>query len=274
MKERLQKVLARAGLASRREVERWIEQGRVSVNGKVASLGDRVSPEDKLTVDGKPVAKRKLRDIRPRVLIYNKPVGEICTRSDPEGRRTVFQKLPRLEQGRWIAIGRLDINTSGLLLFTNDGELANKMMHPSSQIDREYAVRVMGNVDDAMIERLKSGVMLEDGLGQFTDIQRSKTRDKDETAINQWFYCVLMEGRNREVRRLWESQGVKVNRLKRVRYGPVFVPPRAKEGMWVELTDKEVKALYEEVGLKTTVKAMSPRERQHLKRRFRKQKPR
>jgi len=243
VKEKIQKVLARTGLASRREIERWVEAGRVRVNGQVIGLGERVDENDRIMVDGKAISAKRLQQPTARVLIYNKPVGEICSRSDPEGRPTVFQKLPRLENARWIAIGRLDINTSGLLLFTTDGALANKMMHPSAEIDREYVVRVMGKVEPEAIERLKSGVVLEDGPAAFTDIKESQSQE-DSEAINRWFYCTLMEGRNREVRRLWESQGLRVNRLKRVRYGPIFLPAKAKRGQWVELSDKEINQLY------------------------------
>lgn len=243
MKEKIQKVLANAGLASRREIERWVAAGRVKVNGEVIGLGERVDDSDRILVDGKPISPKSLEAFAPRVLIYNKPIGEVCSRSDPEKRPTVFQALPRLQNARWVAIGRLDINTSGLLLFTTDGALANKMMHPSAQIDREYVVRVMGKVDKDGLERLKSGVMLDDGLAAFSDVKESDNTDDD--AVNRWFYCTLMEGRNREVRRLWESQGVKVNRLKRVRYGPIFLPSKAKRGSWVELEEKELKRLYE-----------------------------
>lgn len=271
--EKIQKVLARAGLASRREIERWVAEGRVSVNGKIATLGLRVGAKDELKVDGKPVSIKKLVSQSPRVLLYNKPVGEICTRTDPEGRPTVFDNLPELPAGRWIVIGRLDINTSGLLLFTTDGELANKLMHPSSLMDREYVVRVMGQVEDEAIERLKSGVMLEDGEARFTDI--TPVKNKKEDAINQWFYCVLIEGRNREVRRLWESQGYKVSRLKRVRFGPVNLVAKIKEGMWTELSEKEVEGLYKDVQLQCSqIKPLEPEERSKLKRHYEKQKSR
>jgi len=178
--------------------------------------------------------------------MYNKPEGEICTRHDPEGRKTVFSQLPKLKNDRWVNIGRLDINTSGLLLFTTDGKLANHLMHPSADIDREYACRVFGEVTDEMIENLKKGVELEDGPARFSDIQKA-----GEGESNQWFHVVLMEGRNREVRRLWESQGVQVNRLKRVRYGPVFLPKKLRKGQFEELSPRDVKVLYEDVGLES-----------------------
>ena len=245
--ERVQKVLARAGLGSRREVERWITEGRISVNGKIVALGAQVGVEDRLQVDGRLISTKDLLANTTRVIVYNKPVGEICTRRDPENRPTVFNRLPRLQSGRWIVVGRLDINTSGLLLFTTDGELANQLMHPSSEVDREYAVRVMGQVEPDALERMKGGVMLEDGEACFTDITLMK--NKKEEAINQWFYCSLKEGRNREVRRLWESQGYKVSRLKRVRFGRVHLLAKVKEGSSCEMTEKEVKSLYEDVDL-------------------------
>ncbi|QUX92770.1 23S rRNA pseudouridine(2605) synthase RluB [Marinomonas sp. A3A] len=244
MDEKLQKVLARAGQGSRREMETRIREGRVLVNGEVATLGDRVSVKDTITIDGYSIIATEAGENR-RVIIYNKPEGEVCTRKDPEGRPTVFDKLPKLRGERWIAVGRLDINTSGLLLFTTDGELANRLMHPSTEIDREYLVRVMGEVTEENIAALKKGVMMDDGLAKFTDIV-----DGGGEGINRWFYVCLMEGRNREVRRLWESQGVKVNRLKRVRFGPVFLPSKAKVGRWVEMEETDVNSLCAMVDLK------------------------
>ena len=245
MDEKLQKVLARAGFGSRREMETWIKAGRVKVNGKEASLGDRVSADDTINVDGKKMAAQDAREVSQRVLLYNKPLGEICTRDDPENRKTVFDKLPPLRHSRWVAIGRLDINTSGLLLFTTDGELANKLMHPSTQVEREYAVRVLGDVTPEMIQSMHDGVMLEDGIARFTDIQYFAGE-----GANHWYHVVLMEGRNREVRRLWESQGVKVSRLKRVRFGNVFIPSQIKSGRYCELGLKETRDLYKLAGLK------------------------
>jgi 23S rRNA pseudouridine2605 synthase len=233
--EKLQKVLARAGLGSRREMEKVIQQGKIKVNGEVAKLGDRVTSEDKVDVDGRRIQLEKPEERRIRVLLYNKPEGEICTRSDPEGRPTVYDRLPPISGDRWISVGRLDFNTSGLLLFTNEGELANKLMHPSSVIDREYLARIQGDVDNDMKQRLKDGVELEDGIAKFTDVV-----DGVGEGRNQWYYCVVMEGRNREVRRLWESQGVTVSRLKRVRYGNIFIPSHVRVGQWVELTDTEI----------------------------------
>jgi len=268
--EKLQKVLARSGLGSRREMERWIEEGRVSVNDQVAKLGDRVSAEDKVIVDGKSVDVSLGQSLECRVLIYNKPIGEVCTRHDPEGRPTVFRALPKLKQGRWIAIGRLDINTSGLLIFTTDGELANKMMHPSSSIDREYAVRVLGNVDEPMLERLKQGVLLEDGMARFTDV-----RFFDGEGANRWYHCVVMEGRNREVRRLWESQEVQVSRLKRVRFGPVFLPSDVKVGTWKDLSQRELDVLMDELKLeRRKLPVFNPEAAKEEERRYKRQRVR
>lgn len=243
--EKLQKVLARMGVASRRDAEQWIKDGRIKVNGLVASLGMRVTPRDSISVDGEAVKQDREAARLRRVILYNKPEGEVCTRRDPEGRPTVFERLPRLKSGRWINIGRLDINTTGLLIFTTDGELANRMMHPSYNMDREYAVRVRGEVTDEMIENLKNGVMLEDGPAKFTDIQAAPEGD----GFNRWFHCVVMEGRNREVRRLWESQGLVVSRLKRVRFGPVFLTSALSVGRWREMDQRELDILSKEVGL-------------------------
>ncbi len=240
MDEKLQKVLARAGYGSRRELEEWISAGRVKVNGSTASLGDRVTDKDKIVVDGKKLAAREQGAQVHPVLMYNKPLGEICTRNDPEGRPTVFDHLPRLPHARWVAVGRLDINTTGLLLFTTDGELANKLMHPSMQVQREYMVRVMGDVNEEILQRLKTGVELEDGMAKFDGI-----RFGGGEGANQWYYVMLQEGRNREVRRLWESQGLKVSRLKRVRYGNLVLPSFVKMGKFVELPTAETRALYQ-----------------------------
>lgn len=243
--EKLQKVLARLGVASRRDSEQWIKDGRIKVNGLVAHLGMRVTRRDTISVDGETVKQDKETATLRRVILYNKPEGEVCTRRDPEGRPTVFERLPRLKSGRWINIGRLDINTTGLLIFTTDGELANRMMHPSNNMDREYAVRVRGEVTEEMIENLLKGVILEDGPAKFTDIQAAPEGD----GFNRWFHCVVMEGRNREVRRLWESQGLVVSRLKRVRFGPVFLTSALSVGRWRELNQPEVDILSKECGL-------------------------
>lgn len=234
--DRIQKVLAKAGIGSRREMERAIEEGRVKLNDLVAKLGDKCTSNDRLTIDGKPV-KVEDQKIR-RVLVYNKPEGEISTRKDPEGRQTIFDRLPNVPGERWVAIGRLDINTSGLLLFTNDGELANRLMHPSRQIEREYAVRVHGEVTQEQVDIMCKGVELEDGMAKFTDVQFF-----NGSGTNNWYHVVIMEGRNREVRRLWESQGLQVSRLKRVRYGNVFLESSVRAGTWAELQKKDVDSL-------------------------------
>ncbi|MDP1931647.1 MAG: pseudouridine synthase [Gammaproteobacteria bacterium] len=249
MDEKIQKVLARAGFGSRRELEEWIKQGRVKINGIVATIGDRVSKGDALLVDGKKVNPNSAVTEMQRVLLYNKPEDEICSRKDPEGRASVFDKLPKITHGRWVAIGRLDINTSGLLLFTTDGELANRLMHPSSNIDREYAVRVMGDVTQEVIDNMMKGVMIDDHLCRFTDIRYFAGE-----GANRWYHVVLMEGRNREVRKLWESQGIRVSRLKRVRYGPIFIPSKVKKGDFFELPKEEMALLYKAVNLPLNIR--------------------
>lgn len=268
MSEKIHKVLAQVGLGSRREIEKWIVDGRVKVNGKVATIGDRSDPEDKITVDGRRI-KLSHRDDRLRVLIYNKPIGEICTRSDPGGRRTVFESLPPIKNGRWIAIGRLDINTSGLILFSNDGELANRMMHPSNQVEREYVVRVRGVVDDAMLKRLQEGVLLDDGVARFAKIGVGEI-----SGTHQWFTVVLTEGRQREVRRLWESQGLEVSRLKRSKFGTVVMPSYVRTGEHLDLTPAEISKLGKSVGLKLRQSALTPGEHQERDRQLRRLKAR
>jgi len=238
MSEKLQKVLARAGFGSRREIEVWIGKGRVKVNGRIAVIGDRVEDTDKIIVDDKRLVTPSRHRKDRRILLYNKPENEICTRKDPEGRPTVFDKLPVVKRGRWISVGRLDINTSGLLLFTSDGELANKLAHPSSQIEREYAVRVMGQVTSDMVQRMHKGLLIDGHLCRFTDIQYFAGK-----GVNRWYHVVTMDGRNREVRKLWESQGLKVSRLKRVRFGPIFIPSAVKRGQFQELSGNEVDKL-------------------------------
>ncbi|WP_367605814.1 23S rRNA pseudouridine(2605) synthase RluB [Legionella sp. W05-934-2] len=237
-KQRLQKVLSMAGLGSRREMEKWIEQGWIKVNGTVASVGDSVGPRDKISVKSKRINNPLARTIRTRVILYHKSVGEICSRQDPEHSKTVFDNLPKLRQGRWVQIGRLDINTSGLLLLTNDGELANYLMHPSRQFEREYAVRVNGEVTEQMINEMLKGVELEDGLAQFKTITYQGGEGK-----NQWYHVVLCEGRNREVRRIWQSQGVDVSRLIRIRYGDIQLPRNLSRGKMVELEQSRVEKL-------------------------------
>ncbi|MCJ8320724.1 MAG: 23S rRNA pseudouridine(2605) synthase RluB [Colwellia sp.] len=235
MSEKLQKVLARAGKGSRRELETIISSGRVSVDGKVAYLGDRVEGTEHIRIDGHQVTLKPKDEEICRILMYNKPEGEMCTRKDPEGRPTVFDRLPILESERWVAVGRLDINTSGMLLFTTDGELASRLMHPSKQVEREYAVRVFGEVTEAMLQTLRAGVKLEDGTAKF-----EKITYRGGEGRNHWFHVVLSEGRNREVRRLWESQEVQVSRLIRVRYGDLEMKRQLPLGGWTELDLKDV----------------------------------
>ncbi len=239
MSEKLQKVLARAGQGSRREIELMIQNGRVSVDGVVAKLGDRLEDMTaNVRVDGHRIELISSDEEICRILAYNKPEGELCTRHDPEGRRTVFDRLPRLNTGRWVSVGRLDANTSGLLLFTTDGELANRLMHPSRTVEREYMVRVFGDVTEQMVKNLVKGVELEDGLARFEDVVYAGGE-----GMNHTFYVVITEGRNREVRRLWDSQGVTVSRLKRVRYGDVYLTKDMPRGGWSELELKEVNEL-------------------------------
>jgi 23S rRNA pseudouridine2605 synthase len=242
--ERLQKALAAAGLGSRREIETWISAGRVAVNGRTAVLGQRVLPTDLVSLDGRPLRLQVTAAPPIRVLAYNKPEGEICSRRDPDGRPSVFDNLPRLRGARWVLVGRLDLNTAGLLLATDSGELANRLMHPASGIEREYLVRVNGEVEHAVLERLRRGVELEDGPAAFDEVQ-----PRGGEGRNRWFAVVLREGRNREVRRLWESQGCTVSRLKRVRFGPVSLGPRDRRGTYRELDEGEVAALCACVGL-------------------------
>ncbi|MEJ2608929.1 MAG: pseudouridine synthase [Candidatus Thiodiazotropha sp.] len=249
--DRLQKVLANAGMGSRRQIEGWIVEGRVEVNGEIAQLGQRVVRDDTIRVDGKLIAKRMLEAPEREVLVYNKPEGELVTRRDPEGRRTVFGRLPKLKHGRWIPVGRLDINSSGLLLLTTDGELANQLMHPSRQVEREYAVRVMGEVTDEQLKQLTHGVELEDGPARFEEIVESGGE-----GINRWFHVVIMEGRQREVRRMWEAVGARVSRLKRVRYGTVILDSVLKVGRYRNLTNAEIDELLIAMGLKKSHKPM------------------
>lgn len=245
--ERIQKVLAAAGLGSRREIESWIEAGRIRVNGKPAQLGDRISSADRVTLDQRPlrIAAPRAADER-RVILYHKPEGELTTRKDPEGRPTVFEALPRVRGARWVSVGRLDTNTSGLLLFTTDGNLANRLMHPSTQIEREYAVRVLGQVGDEQLAALREGVRLDDGPAKFDSM-----RDAGGEGANHWYHVTLREGRNREVRRLWDAVGVTVSRLIRIRYGAVALPRNLPRGKWRDATEGEMKALLEAAGLQS-----------------------
>ncbi len=243
VKERIQKVLAREGLASRRQIDKYLEEGRIQVNGKLAKPGDQISGNEKISLDGKPVRLARHRP-KPKLLMYHKPVGEVCTREDPQGRPTVYRNLPGLQHGRWIGIGRLDINTSGLLLFTTDGELANRLMHPSFELEREYAVRVRGDVTPEKIEALKAGIELEDGEAHFEQVV-----DGGGEGSNHWYHVILREGRNREVRRLWEAVGTEVSRLVRVRYHQFNLPKWLKPGKWRFFEDETVKRLYADLGL-------------------------
>jgi 23S rRNA pseudouridine2605 synthase len=238
--ERLQKLLAAAGFGSRREIETWISAGRVSVRGQVAKLGDRAGPDDLILLDGKEI-KIGAGKVNPRVIIYHKPVGELVTRKDPEGRATVFEKLPKLSPGRWVAIGRLDLNSSGLLLFTDSGELANELMHPRAQIEREYEVRVQGGLSDDAIRQLLSGIQLEDGPAKFLHLESIK--QKKDTGTNRWYRVVLTEGRNREVRRMVEAAGGRVSRLVRVRFGPIALPLDLPAGRCVHVDDGKLRLL-------------------------------
>jgi 23S rRNA pseudouridine2605 synthase len=256
MSEKLQKVLARSGVGSRREMETYIANNRVSVNGKVAKLGDRVEGSEVIRVDGHIVDVRSQEEEICRVLMYNKPEGEMCTRKDPEGRPTVFDRLPRLKGSRWIGIGRLDVNTSGLLLFTNDGELANRLMHPRYEIEREYSVRVFGEVTNEHLKTLTEGVQLEDGLAKFDKIKAEK--NLDDESKNRWFSVSLREGRNREVRRLWASQDLTVSRLVRIRYADVNLDRRLIQGGWKELGLEELNQLRKKVGLDRETREFNP----------------
>ena len=253
--EKLQKILAAKGLGSRREIEKWISAGRVRINGRQAKLGDRAGEADIVELDGRRVQAKPQTH---RVIIYHKPEGEVSTRRDPEGRPTVFDRLPKLKDQRWVAVGRLDINTSGLLLLTTDGELGNRLMHPSSAIDREYMTRIFGNVDDTILHNLRTGVELDDGPASFSDI----TELEQDSGQNRWYCVCLKEGRNREVRRLWESQGLMVNRLKRVRYGPILLPSYVRQGQWLDLPPADVKLLYRTCDMKPPALSLKlPQER-------------
>jgi len=244
MAERLQKVLARAGFGSRRQIENWIRDGKITVNGKLAELGVSISDTDLVKIEGRSVSIASDPAHTARTLIYHKPAGELTTRKDEAGRPTVFDNLPRIKNGRWISVGRLDFNTSGLLLVTTDGELAHRLMHPSWEIEREYAVRILGKVGEESLQRLQEGVMLEDGMAAFASIQ-----DAGGAGANHWYHVIVREGRNREVRRLWESQDVQVSRLIRIRYGPVSLPRNVRAGRFQDLQQDEIKALYAAVEL-------------------------
>jgi 23S rRNA pseudouridine2605 synthase len=263
--ERIQKILARGGIASRREIERWIDEGRIKVNGIAVTQGVKLKTGDYLQVNDRVVHWEKFAEQPTRVLLYHKATGEVVTRNDPEGRAVIFKNLPQLETARWIAVGRLDINTSGLLLVTNNGELANRLMHPSTEVEREYAVRILGNVADATLEKLKTGVELEDGKAKFDEIHFAGGE-----GANKWYNVIVSEGRNRLVRRLWEAQTLTVSRLIRVRYGPIVLPEGLRTSRFYELTDKELDLLFEYAGLATekhvTTKKPEPKSQQGRRR--------
>jgi 23S rRNA pseudouridine2605 synthase len=241
---KLHKVLAEAGMGSRRDMEELIVAGRVSVNGEPAHIGQRIMPTDQVRINGKPV-KRKLANKPPRVLLYHKPTGEIVSHADPEGRPSVFDKLPPMKTAKWLAVGRLDFNTEGLLMLTTSGDLANRFMHPRYSVEREYAVRVVGELAEGMRQKLLHGVELDDGPANFLRI-----RDGGGEGTNHWYHVALAEGRNREVRRMFEAAGLMVSRLIRTRHGPISLPKGLKRGRWEELEDNQVRALMASVGLK------------------------
>ncbi|TFW20866.1 rRNA pseudouridine synthase, partial [Massilia arenosa] len=240
---KLHKVLAEAGLGSRRDMEELIIAGRVSVNGEPAHIGQRILPTDQVRINGKPI-QRRVSSKPPRVLVYHKPAGEIVSHDDPEGRPSVFDRLPTMKAGKWLAVGRLDFNTEGLLLFTTSGDLANKLMHPRYNIDREYAVRTLGELEEGMRQKLLAGVELDDGLASFT-----KIADGGGEGVNRWYRVVIGEGRNREVRRMFEAVGLTVSRLIRTRYGVMTLPTNLKRGRWEELDEHAVRDLLKLVGV-------------------------
>ncbi len=257
--QKLQKVLAAAGLGSRREMEEWISAGRISVNGEVASLGTRVTEQDRVQVDRR-VVRWPFGDALPRVLIYHKPEGEIVSRDDPGARKTVFESLPVIKNGKWIAIGRLDYNTEGLLIFTTHGELANRLMHPGFAVEREYAVRIMGELSREQLQQLTSGIELEDGTARFDRII-----EEGGDNANRWYRVIICEGRNREIRRMFMAVGMMVSRLIRVRFGMVNLPARIKRGQVMELEAPQVAALMQWAGL--PVPEVLPQRRPQDKRR-------
>ncbi len=255
--ERLQKVIADQGKGSRREIERWIEEGRIQLNGKVAKLGDRYKPGDRLTVDGKSIAVRSISKQLILGLMYYKPEGEVVTCSDEKARPAIFDRLPKCKYGRWISAGRLDLNTAGLILLTNNGELANRLMHPKYQIVREYAARVLGQVSETQISNMLRGVELEDGTARFETIQ-----DAGGKGSNHWYHVSLREGRNREVRRIWESQDITVSRLIRIRFGSLQLDRGMKAGEYRQLSFGELNRLLNKTGL-PPIKLRRTDKRQH-----------
>ncbi len=235
--ERIQKALARQGLGSRRQIEKWISDGKITLNGKTASIGEPVKAGDTVMFSGRRVIIKEPSSSLPKVIAYHKPVGEVCSRNDPEGRPTIFENLPKLKQSRWISIGRLDLNTSGLILLTDNGELANRLMHPSRQIAREYAVRILGRASEDALKKLTHGIELEDGMARFEEVVDA---DPDAQGVNHWYHVVLMEGRNREVRRMWEAVGLQVSRLMRVRYGNIVLEKSLRPGRVKEIKPKKI----------------------------------
>ena len=245
--ERIQKALARQGLGSRRQIETWISEGKITLNGATATVGAPVKAGDTVMFNGRRVIIKEQTAALPQVIAYHKPVGEVCSRNDPEGRATIFENLPKLKQSRWISIGRLDLNTAGLLLLTDNGELANRLMHPSHQIAREYAVRTLGRASEDALKKLTHGVKLEDGMARFEEVVDT---DPEAQAVNHWYHVVLMEGRNREVRRMWEAVGLQVSRLMRVRYGNIVLQKGHKQGRVKEVPPKKIIELADLVDLK------------------------
>ena len=260
---KLQKLLAQAGLGSRREMEQWIREGRVSVNGVKAQLGARVGPRDHIRVDGRPLRLRAEGKL-PRVLLYHKPEGEIVSRDDPAGRASVFDRLPPVRGAKWLAVGRLDYNTGGLLVLTTAGELANRMLHPRYELEREYAVRVRGRLSEEQLARLRSGIRLDDGMARCDAVE-----DGGGEGTNRWYRVILREGRNRVVRRLFDALGLTVSRLLRVRFGSLTLPPRLKRGQYVELPPREVRQLLGSLGLQLDLNPIPEPRRTRRTRRFR-----
>ncbi len=236
---RLHKLLANAGIGSRRTIESWIKDGKIEVNGKCAVIGQQVTMQDKVKVDGRLITFENTEAEATRVIIYNKPEGEICSRVTEEFKSSVFDNLPPLDVGRWVMVGRLDVNTSGLLLFTNNGELAHRLMHPSFEVNRQYAVRVIGDVTQDSLFKMRNGVMLSTGMSRFKDIMARPAGD----GANQWYNVSLAQGKYREVRELFASQGCTVSRLIRIKYGTVSLPRELKKGKWQELPETKVQEL-------------------------------